>query len=691
MKKIKLNYIFIILWIIITFIWNYFYQNFFLAKNSTNISQNISSVSSWSIIKSIDTNWSTTLANEQSLSFNQTWKVKNVYFKEWDSIKSWDVIARLDDTDWQNNVKQAKINLENSKISLNSLYEDVDASKILQSQNSIEITQKSIDVAKKELKNMYNNKSITINDLSNNLNNLNKELNNLNDSLSQAQSDLDLTQKSNENSLNITKENQINTINQIQNDFLNNLTQISQIIEKQDIMLGVTDTNKKLNDEYEIFLWAKNMWNKNESITKLSTLISEFDVFQNKIKNLDNSTLTIDDNIKIIQEFIKFYDSLINFLDLSYQTVIDSVETTQLTNSMIENFKTNINNYKNISISKISNLNSSINSLKTLSNTNLIDDNYQSSYKQKQQSIETIKLNIEKKKQEILSTAKNIDIKSKEIELNIETKINSISNLEKTLEINKKSYDELLVWPKSLEIQKAQNSIKQSEINLENAYKTLEKYEIIAPFDWVIRKIDYKEGDNILSDSDKSIYIENPNLIEIIVYLDQVDIINIDKNNKVYVTFDWYSSYQVEAKISKIDTTPITNSWVVTYKVVIVLEDKKFDKKLLSWMTANVEIITKELKNVLLLDSSYITNENSNYYVKKISWNKIEKTNVTIWEVNDWKTQILSWLKIWDKVVKEVSSSSWKTSNKSSSLLNIWWQNSNRSWWWMSWWWAPPF
>lgn len=691
MKKIKLNYIFIILWIIITFIWNYFYQNFFLAKNSTNISQNISSVSSWSIIKSIDTNWSTTLANEQSLSFNQTWKVKNVYFKEWDSIKSWEVIARLDDTDWQNNVKQAKINLENSKISLNSLYEDVDASKILQSQNSIEITQKSIDVAKKELENMYNNKSITINDLSNNLNNLNKELNNLNDSLSQAQSDLDLTQKSNENSLNITKENQINTINQIQNDFLNNLTQISQIIEKQDIMLGVSDTNKKLNDEYEIFLWAKNMWNKNESITKLSTLISEFDVFQNKIKNLDNSTLTIDDNIKIIQEFIKFYDSLINFLDLSYQTVIDSVETTQLTNSMIENFKTNINNYKNTSISKISNLNSSINSLKTLSNTNLIDDNYQSSYKQKQQSIETIKLNIEKKKQEILSTAKNIDIKSKEIELNIETKINSISNLEKTLEINKKSYDELLVWPKSLEIQKAQNSIKQSEINLENAYKTLEKYEIIAPFDWVIRKIDYKEGDNILSDSDKSIYIENPNLIEIIVYLDQVDIINIDKNNKVYVTFDWYSSYQVEAKISKIDTTPITNSWVVTYKVVIVLEDKKFDKKLLSWMTANVEIITKELKNVLLLDSSYITNENSNYYVKKISWNKIEKTNVTIWEVNDWKTQILSWLKIWDKVVKEVSSSSWKTSNKSSSLLNIWWQNSNRSWWWMSWWWAPPF
>lgn len=691
MKKIKLNYIFIILWIIITFIWNYFYQNFFLAKNSTNISQNISSVSSWSIIKSIDTNWSTTLANEQSLSFNQTWKVKNVYFKEWDSIKSWEVIARLDDTDWQNNVKQAKINLENSKISLNSLYEDIDASKILQSQNSIEITQKSIDVAKKELENMYNNKSITINDLSNNLNNLNKELNNLNDSLSQAQSDLDLTQKSNENSLNITKENQINTINQIQNDFLNNLTQISQIIEKQDIMLGVSDTNKKLNDEYEIFLWAKNMWNKNESITKLSTLISEFDVFQNKIKNLDNSTLTIDDNIKIIQEFIKFYDSLINFLDLSYQTVIDSVETTQLTNSMIENFKTNINNYKNTSISKISNLNSSINSLKTLSNTNLIDDNYQSSYKQKQQSIETIKLNIEKKKQEILSTAKNIDIKSKEIELNIETKINSISNLEKTLEINKKSYDELLVWPKSLEIQKAQNSIKQSEINLENAYKTLEKYEIIAPFDWVIRKIDYKEGDNILSDSDKSIYIENPNLIEIIVYLDQVDIINIDKNNKVYVTFDWYSSYQVEAKISKIDTTPITNSWVVTYKVVIVLEDKKFDKKLLSWMTANVEIITKELKNVLLLDSSYITNENSNYYVKKISWNKIEKTNVTIWEVNDWKTQILSWLKIWDKVVKEVSSSSWKTSNKSSSLLNIWWQNSNRSWWWMSWWWAPPF
>lgn len=69
-------------------------------------------------------------------------------------------------------------------------------------------------------------------------------------------------------------------------------------------------------------------------------------------------------------------------------------------------------------------------------------------------------------------------------------------------------------------------------MTLTSANKDLEKYQLEAPFEWVIKTIDYQVWDNILSDSDKSVYIENPNLLQISISLDQVDIINVELWNK---------------------------------------------------------------------------------------------------------------------------------------------------------------
>lgn len=132
-------------------IW-YYYYNFIYSKEniSTNTEkENIHTVSTWSIKESIESVWTAQLVDEQSLKFKLEWTIKNVFVKEWQSIKTWEIIASLDDKDAQNNLKLASINLENSKINLQELYKEIDQSKILQSKNNIEITKIILKLQKK--------------------------------------------------------------------------------------------------------------------------------------------------------------------------------------------------------------------------------------------------------------------------------------------------------------------------------------------------------------------------------------------------------------------------------------------------------------------------------------------------------------------------------------------------------------
>jgi multidrug resistance efflux pump len=64
----------------------------------------------------------------------------------------------------------------------------------------------------------------------------------------------------------------------------------------------------------------------------------------------------------------------------------------------------------------------------------------------------------------------------------------------------------------------------------------------------------------LTTDSDKYVYIENPNLLQITVNLDQVDIAKVSIGTKAIVTFDAYTTSPANAVITSIDTAPITTS-----------------------------------------------------------------------------------------------------------------------------------
>ncbi|MDD4151324.1 MAG: efflux RND transporter periplasmic adaptor subunit, partial [Candidatus Gracilibacteria bacterium] len=209
-------------------------------------------------------------------------------------------------------------------------------------------------------------------------------------------------------------------------------------------------------------------------------------------------------------------------------------------------------------------------------------------------------------------------------------------------------------------------------INLRTAKEKLDDYKLIAPFDGVVRKIDYMNGDNLTTDSDKYVYIENPDLLQVTVNLDQVDIAKVKVGTKATVTFDAYSTENVSAVITAIDTAPVTTSGVTSYKVTLILDDKNFKETVLSGMTGDVELIVAEKTNVLLVSTSAITTENNKSYVNIEKNGKIVKTEVVTGLAVSGKTEIISGLSLGDKIsITDYTATTTSTTTTSTSLLNL--------------------
>lgn len=344
--------------------------------------------------------------------------------------------------------------------------------------------------------------------------------------------------------------------------------------------------------------------------------------------------------LTVLNGFKDLYKILDTTSDYTYQAVDASVAASDFTESDIENKKTLVFGYRTSVQSKLASTTSTINTLNTLSDTDLVAESNSNSLQSKLDSIGTSKTSIakkqadlesarsnleltqksqklalEKKEQELQTQKNNYDALVKSQKLALESKAQAITDKQNSLGVNKLSYDELLDGPTAENIAKANNSIEQAQLKVKNAQENLDDYNLIAPFDGVVRKIDYMVGDNLTSDSEKYVYIENPNLLEITVNLDQVDIAKVAIDTEATVTFDAYPSIDVKAKISSIDTTPVQTSGVTTYTVTLVLDDATFDKKVLSGMTADVEIIASQKKDVLTVSTQAIITKDEKTYL----------------------------------------------------------------------------
>lgn len=653
--KFDFYFKYFLVWFLIVIIPNYsmFVSLFTSQKQDISTTPTTVTASLWDIQNTIEVVWSSELVDEQSLSFNQAWTITAVYVKSWDTVKKWDIIAEIDNTDALDSIEEAKISLENANISLQQLYEPTDESKIIQAKNSIVTAENNLTNSKKEFENLKTTQENSIEKLK--------------ESIDTSKKELETLIKEKENSISNTTTNKSATVVNIEDDFKTYLIDIDSIIQDCDTIMWVTQENKEKNDAFEYYLWAKDAIIKSKAKTALLESISIYKTLVSTVNGYDYSWDK--DTIKgILNEISSMYDNLYSTTDYIYKTVDTSVTSLwSLTDSEIDSMMNSMSWDRSTTLNKISSIKSQINTLDTLTDVNLISQSNQ--------------LEIEKQEISIKNAEKSYQETVAEYALNIESRQQDIDSKQVTLEIAKLSLEELLEWPTDENIKKANNTIKQAELKLESSYENLDDYQLIAPFDWVIRKIDYMVWDNLTNDTDKYVYIENPNLVEITVMLDQIDIVTVKNWQEATVTFDSFSNNPLPATISSIDTAPTQSSWVISYEVKLVLDDQEFNTNILSWMTANVEIITESRKNVVLLKTTAIKEKDWKNYVL-LDENGVQvETNIEIWISSDWMTEIVSWLNEWDVVyVEQFVSTSTDAQETSTSLFWTPWGWWNKSW-----------
>ena len=90
--------------------------------------------------------------------------------------------------------------------------------------------------------------------------------------------------------------------------------------------------------------------------------------------------------------------------------------------------------------------------------------------------------------------------------------------------------------------------------------------------------------------------------MQIEVSVSEADIGKVKEGQKVNYTLDGYPDSIFEGKVTQVRISPTTVSNVVTYSVIVTVDNK--DLKLKPGMTANISIITAENKDVLAVPNS---------------------------------------------------------------------------------------
>ena len=212
------------------------------------------------------------------------------------------------------------------------------------------------------------------------------------------------------------------------------------------------------------------------------------------------------------------------------------------------------------------------------------------------------------------------------------------------------------------QIEAAKAQIIQAQAQYKTALTNLDYTKITAPVDGMIisRKIDVGQPVAASFQAPELFTIaQDLKKMQIEVNVSEADIGKVEKGQSVIYTLDGYPDSEFYGKVTQVRISPTTVSNVVTYSVIVEVENE--DLKLKPGMTANVQIVTKKVENVYCVSNSALkVNINEKNEIMKYEnpgiWileNKTPKrVEVEIGISDDEKTQIISnKLKQSDKII----------------------------------------
>lgn len=207
--------------------------------------------------------------------------------------------------------------------------------------------------------------------------------------------------------------------------------------------------------------------------------------------------------------------------------------------------------------------------------------------------------------------------------------------------------------------------VKQAEASLKQARIDLDYTKIVSSVDGVVISREVEEGQTVAASFNTPTLFnvaEDLTKMQIEASVVEADIAKVKEGQKVYFSVDSFPDETFEGKVVQVRNNPVKTSNVVTYEVIISVDNKEM--KIKPGMTANVEIVTAEKKDALLIPNKalrfYVTDENGKVkrYNDKGIWTmnkgKLERVSIKTGVSDDEMTEIISdKIKVGDKIVIE--------------------------------------
>ncbi len=187
-----------------------------------------------------------------------------------------------------------------------------------------------------------------------------------------------------------------------------------------------------------------------------------------------------------------------------------------------------------------------------------------------------------------------------------------ISEAEAKIKEKEESLNDIKAGSSSQDLRLQEIAIQEKQMALDNLVASREDYTVTAPNDGIIVALNVKAGDNLASSGSTSQNNESQatasiisNKMEAIVLINEVDILNIKKDQTAKLTFDAIENLELTGQVSKIDQLSTEDQGVVSHNVTITLD--KQDERIKDGMTANVDITVAAKEDVISIPVSAVT------------------------------------------------------------------------------------
>ncbi len=364
--------------------------------------------------------------SEITISAQTPGRVTSLSAQVWSTIKKWSPIANLEDTQWSTIFRW-----ESSSLAVNS------------AQNSYEVQRKNLEkqiddllLAKERAELNYTNTAWG------EVNNTSLQIAGLQKNLEKAR--LDYNTKLNNDDT--TLQNNITSAKNIYSDTFNLLI---DVIDQWDRLLGVTDANRKLASDYDIYLGGRSIDVRKEAEDQLWNLLSQ----RSQLEKLGNNITSGNIN---------------NFLD-QYKSIVSWINW--FTVSMKDVFANSLEDSRYLPKAKLEALTASFGWLQSKASWIISSITAQSN---------ALWLFIESYKPAQESLAKQIEVLENDILVKQTQLEEAAKNSEITLKWSEGNYN-FAVDTKNLNLQTIENTLAQAQIALREAQFNVQKLYIQSP------------------------------------------------------------------------------------------------------------------------------------------------------------------------------------------------------------------